>query len=32
MGCCVASHQQIDPERYLSTQADMVVHALLRRD
>jgi TetR/AcrR family transcriptional regulator len=32
MGCCVASHQQIDPERYLRTQADMVVHALLRRD
>jgi TetR/AcrR family transcriptional regulator len=32
MGCCVGSHQQIDPERYLAVQIDMVVNALLRRD
>jgi TetR/AcrR family transcriptional regulator len=32
MGCCVDSNQQIDPVRYLAVQADMVVHALLRRD
>jgi AcrR family transcriptional regulator len=31
MGCCVGSHQQIDPERYLAVQIDMVVHGLLRR-
>jgi TetR/AcrR family transcriptional regulator len=30
MGCCVGNHQQIDPERYLKVQADMVVHGLLR--
>lgn len=32
MGCCVGSHQQIDPERYLAAQADMLVHGLLKRD
>jgi TetR/AcrR family transcriptional regulator len=32
MGCCVASNQQIDPERYLAAQADMLVHSLLKRD
>jgi TetR/AcrR family transcriptional regulator len=30
MGCCVGSHQQIEPERYLAVQIDMVVHALLK--
>jgi TetR/AcrR family transcriptional regulator len=29
MGCCVGNHQQIEPKRYLQTQIDMVVHALL---
>jgi AcrR family transcriptional regulator len=32
MGCCVASHQQIDPDRYIAAQADMLVHGLLKRD
>jgi TetR/AcrR family transcriptional regulator len=32
MGCCVGSHQQIDPERYIAAQADMLVHGLLKRD
>jgi TetR/AcrR family transcriptional regulator len=32
MGCCVANSQQIEPERYLRMHADMVAHALLRRD
>lgn len=31
MGCCVGSHQQIDPDRYLAVQIDMVVHGLLVR-
>ncbi len=30
MGCCVTGDQQIDPERYLAVQADMVVHSLLK--
>jgi TetR/AcrR family transcriptional regulator len=29
MGCCISPNMQIDPVRYLKTQADMVVHALL---
>jgi TetR/AcrR family transcriptional regulator len=29
MGCCISPNLQIDPVRYLKTQADMVVHALL---
>jgi TetR/AcrR family transcriptional regulator len=28
MGCCVADEQQIDPLKYISAHADMVVHAL----
>lgn len=30
MGCCVSGDQQLDPQRYISTQADMVVHGLLK--
>jgi TetR/AcrR family transcriptional regulator len=31
MGCCVGYKQQIDPERYITVQAEMVVQGLLRR-
>jgi TetR/AcrR family transcriptional regulator len=31
MGCCMGNHQQIEPERYLAAQADMLVHGLLKR-
>lgn len=32
MGCCISAEQQIDPEKYLAAHADMVVHALLKRN
>lgn len=32
MGCCLGADQQIDPIKYLSAHADMVVHALLKHD
>lgn len=32
MGCCISPEQQIDPKKYLAAHADMVVHALLKRN
>ncbi len=32
MGCCLGSDQQIDPIRYISAHADMVLHGLLKHD
>lgn len=32
MGCCVSGDLQLDPIKYIATQADMVVHGLLKRN